>query len=134
MTHPSEDPAVGRTLDEPEEGDAFEVSDDVDQAETALLGDIESMDEVDTTDERWAPGEPSPDLPADEVLRVHTLSNHEPTADVLDVGCNDLELPVPDEDEPPHPAGEAAPDDALHRTRLRRDPEVREERLDTGVE
>lgn len=56
-----------------------------DGAEIELLGDHEPVDVVDVIDESWAPGEPPPGLPGDEVLHIHPLTGHEPAADELEV-------------------------------------------------
>lgn len=53
--------------------------------EIELLGDEESVDVVDVVDENWAPGEPPPGVPGDEVLHVHLLTEREPAADELDL-------------------------------------------------
>ncbi len=54
-------------------------------AEVELLGDADHIDEVDLVDENWAPGQPPPGVPVDEVLHIHSMMNPEPTADELDV-------------------------------------------------
>jgi hypothetical protein len=67
--------------------------------EIELLGDHEPVDEVDLVDERWAPGEPPPGVPGDEVLHVHLLTESEPPAEELDISeraRDDLAL-APDE-------------------------------------
>lgn len=67
--------------------------------EVELLDDGEPVDEVDVIEEGWAPGEPPVGFPADEVLRVRELTATEPSADLLDVSDDALDLPGPDEDE-----------------------------------
>jgi len=67
--------------------------------EIELLGDHEPVDVVDVVDEAWAPGQPPPGVPGDEVLHVHPLTEREPSADELDlneVARDDLAL-APDE-------------------------------------
>ncbi len=54
-------------------------------AEVELLGDADSIDEVDIVDENWAPGQLPPGVPVDEVLHIHTMMDSEPAADELDV-------------------------------------------------
>ena len=54
-------------------------------AEVELLGDADNVDEVDLVDENWAPGQPPPGVPVDEVLHIHSMMNRAPTADELDV-------------------------------------------------
>lgn len=54
-------------------------------AEVELLGDQESIDEVDVVDEMWAPGQPSPGMPADEVLHIRTFADGERPADELEL-------------------------------------------------
>ncbi|MGZ6969616.1 MAG: hypothetical protein ACXVKN_17970, partial [Acidimicrobiia bacterium] len=56
-------------------------------AEIELLGQdepVDVVDVVDVVDERWAPGEPPPGIPGDEVLHVHPLTGSEPPAEELD--------------------------------------------------
>jgi hypothetical protein len=68
-------------------------------AEIELLGDVEPVDVVDVVDESWAPGQPPPGVPGDEVLHVHELTEREVPADELEVGDrahDDLAL-APDE-------------------------------------
>ena len=67
--------------------------------EVELLDDGEPVDEADVIEESWAPGEPPVGFPADEVLRVRELTATEPSADLLDVSDDALDLPGPDEDE-----------------------------------
>ncbi|MEX1009289.1 MAG: DUF4193 family protein [Acidimicrobiia bacterium] len=62
--------------------------------EIELLGDGE---EIDATEKGWAPGEPSPGEPLDEILHVHPLTETEPPADLLEIPEDGLELPQPDE-------------------------------------
>jgi hypothetical protein len=54
-------------------------------AEIELLGDHEPVDVVDLVDESWAPGQPPPGVPGDEVLHVHRLTERESPADELDL-------------------------------------------------
>jgi len=54
-------------------------------AEIELIGDREPFDEVDVVDEAWAPGQPPPGMPIEEVLHVHAYADREPTADDLEV-------------------------------------------------
>ncbi len=108
-----------------------------DNAEIALLGDQETIDEVDAIEESWAPGEPSPGLSADEVLQVHSLSTREPSADQLDVAQDGRELPAPEDDVGPDDEQkevEQVLDEALDRTQLDRDLESRYEEFDAGLE
>ncbi len=106
--------------------------------EIALLGDGDTIDEVDTIEESWAPGEPSPGLAADEVLQVHSLRAREPSADELEVAEDDArELPAPDDEDPlvdEQKDVEQALDEALHRSQLDRDLEIRYEEFDAGLE
>lgn len=114
-----------------------EESEEEESREIALLGDHETIDEVDTIEESWAPGEPSPGLPADEVLRVHPLSAREPSADELDVGADARELPAPDDEdslEGEQEEIEPVLDQALDRSQLDRDLEIRYEEFDAGRE
>jgi hypothetical protein len=55
-------------------------------ADIELLGEHEPVDEVDVVDERWAPGQGRPGLPADEILHIH--SDADPTA----LAADELEL------------------------------------------
>ena len=54
-------------------------------AEIELIGDREPFDEVDVFDESWAPGQPPPGLPIEEVLHVHAYTDREPSADDIDL-------------------------------------------------
>lgn len=54
-------------------------------AEIELIGEHEPFDEVDLADESWAPGQPPPGMPVDEVLHVHSLTEREASADELEV-------------------------------------------------
>jgi hypothetical protein len=54
-------------------------------SEIELLGDHEPEDVVDVVDESWAPGEPPPGVPGEEVLHVRPLTEHEPPADDLEI-------------------------------------------------
>ncbi len=68
-------------------------------AEIELLGtDHEPVDVVDLVDERWAPGQPAPGVPEDEVLHVQVLTEREAPADDLDMdqGARDRLMPAPD--------------------------------------
>jgi hypothetical protein len=67
--------------------------------EIELLGDDESVDVVDVVDESWAPGEPPPGVPGDEVLHVHPLTGRELPADELEVNdvAQDRLAVAPDE-------------------------------------
>lgn len=55
-------------------------------AEIELIGEHEPFDEVDLADESWAPGQPPPGMPVEEVLHVHSLTEREAPADELEVG------------------------------------------------
>lgn len=68
-------------------------------AEIELLGNHEPVDVVDVVDESWAPGEPPPGIPGDEVLHVHPLTGSEPPAEELDIseGTRDDLALAPDE-------------------------------------
>jgi hypothetical protein len=68
-----------------------------DDATIELLGDAELLDVVDDNEESWAPGEPPPGVPAEEVLRIHVLGEAEPPADDLDLPDDAFDLPVPDD-------------------------------------
>jgi hypothetical protein len=61
--------------------------------EIELSSDEEVVDARATS---WAPGEPPPGEPTDEILYVHELTEAEPPADVLDMPEDGLELPRPD--------------------------------------
>lgn len=100
-------------------------------AEIELLGDGELLDEVDADEESWSPGEPPPGVPADEVLHVHPLTEAEPSADLLDVSEDDLELPVPEDDASAETS--AGMGDALQKRTVlgRHDLESRYEELDS---
>jgi hypothetical protein len=135
MPEQSRGPGPARPSEESELEEASSARTAEDGEEVALLGDGEPVDEVDVAEERWAPGELPPGLPADEVLGVHTLTESEPPAEVLDVGVDDLELPVPAADEPPADAlDEDDLDRALHRTTLPGDLETRYEEFDAGTD
>jgi len=54
-------------------------------AEIELIGDREPFDEVDVVDESWAPGQPPPGMPIEEVLHVHSYMERERSVDDLDV-------------------------------------------------
>ena len=54
-------------------------------AEIELLGGDGFLDEVDAVDEAWAPGQPPPGLPAEEVLHVHAWPEREVSPDDLDI-------------------------------------------------
>lgn len=82
-----------------EETSGSESRDAGEDAEIELLGDGEPVDVVDSDEETWAPGEPPPGVPVDEILHVHPLTAAEPSADLLDVSEDDLELPVPEDDQ-----------------------------------
>jgi len=56
-----------------------------DGVEIELIGDHEPFDEVDLDDENWAPGQPPPGVPVEEVLHVHLLTEREVAADELEV-------------------------------------------------
>jgi hypothetical protein len=74
---------------------------------------------------------------ADEVLQVHSLRAREPSADELDVAEDGRDLPAPgDEDsfDDEQKGVEQALDEALHRTQLDRDLEIRYEEFDAGLE
>jgi hypothetical protein len=54
-------------------------------AEIELIGDRVPYDEVDVVDEDWAPGQPPPGIPIEEVLHVHELTEREPSPDDLEL-------------------------------------------------
>ena len=54
-------------------------------AEIELLGEEGALDEVDVLDENWAPGQPAPGVPAEEVLHVHAWPDPGLSADDLDI-------------------------------------------------
>lgn len=113
-----------------EETSGSESRDADEGAEIELLGDGEPVDEVDPVEETWAPGEPPPGVPIDEVLHVHPLTAAEPSADLLDVPEDDLELPVPEDDEQLETRAETG-DELRGRTVLGgHDLETRHEELD----
>lgn len=62
--------------------------------EIELLSDGE---EIDATEKGWAPGEPFPGEPLDEILHVHPLTELESPADLLESPEDGLELAQPDE-------------------------------------
>jgi hypothetical protein len=98
--------------------------------EIELSSDEEVVDARTTS---WAPGEPAPGEPADEILYVHQLTETEPPADSLDIPDDGLELPLPDmAAEVEKAAGlETEIEAALTRTFLaRHDLEARVERFD----
>ena len=68
-------------------------------AEVELLGEFGFLDEVDLVDESWAPGQPAPGMPADEVLHIQTFPDFEPQADELDLSeiAHDRLSPIPGE-------------------------------------
>ncbi len=135
MPQQNQGPGASEPRERSELEDALGAQPGAEDDDIALLGDVESVDEVDMSQESWAPGEPAPGLAADEVLSVHPLTAREPSADVLDVGGEDLELPVPDEDEQAEAVlEEDDPGRALHRTALVGDLEIRYEELDPGIE
>ena len=60
-----------------------------------LTDDHEAVDVVDLADESWAPGQPTPGMPEDEVLHVHVLTEREQGAEELeldDTARDDLAL------------------------------------------
>lgn len=120
--------------------DPDELSAADEEREVALLGDGEPVDTVDVADEQWAPGEPPPGLPAEEVLTVHPLTAVEPGAEELELppdALDALELPGGDELlETPAPEEPAEiPDERLTRTFLRgHDLDTRVEELDRPEE
>lgn len=68
-------------------------------AEIELLGEEGTLDEVDVLDANWAPGQPPPGLPAEEILHVHSWLSPGGSPDDLDIDDVDrdrLEL-APDE-------------------------------------
>ncbi len=68
MTERSGDPAgAGRDTATPDTATWNERVD----VDIELLGDGETVDEVDLVDEAWAPGQGRPGVPNDEVLHVH---------------------------------------------------------------
>jgi hypothetical protein len=86
-----------RTPTDPDRG--FETADpSSDDATIELLGDAEQLDVVDDREEAWAPGEPPPGVPADEVLQIHVFGEAEPPADDLDLPEDAFDLPAPDDD------------------------------------
>lgn len=140
MLRRSGDPTASRRPEEPQaerDDPGPERREEEESGEIALLGDEEMIDEVDTIEESWAPGEPSPGLPADEVLQVHSLSAREPSADELDIAEDARELPAPDDEDSlddEQKGVEQALDEALHRAQLDRDLEIRYEEFDAGLE
>ena len=50
-------------------------------AEIELIGDREPFDEVDLEDENWAPGQPPPGVPVEEVLHVHVFDESKEPGD-----------------------------------------------------
>lgn len=86
MTTPMDDRSGWRTAaagrHASEDTATWDVRDD---AEIELLGDRDTLDEVDLLDESWAPGQPPPGMPADEVLHVHAQWD-------VETGADDLEL------------------------------------------
>jgi bifunctional DNase/RNase len=57
-------------------------------SEVELIGDQEPLDEVDLVDERWAPGQPPPGMPVEEVLHVHPSQDAEQSVDDLDLDAD----------------------------------------------
>jgi hypothetical protein len=68
-------------------------------AEIELLGSPDSLDEVDVLDANWAPGQPEPGVPAEEILHVHRWTEGEDSADDLDLDDTDRERLAPATDE-----------------------------------
>ncbi len=60
-------------------------------AEIELLGSPDFLDEVDVIDANWAPGQPEPGMPAEEILHVHRWPAGEDSADDLDLDDTDRE-------------------------------------------
>ena len=60
-------------------------------AEIELLGSAETLDEVDLLDANWAPGQPPPGVPAEEVLHVHRWPERQDSADDLDLDDTERE-------------------------------------------
>ena len=60
-------------------------------AEIELLGTVDSLDEVDVLDANWAPGQPPPGVPAEEILHVHRWPEQEDSPDDLDLDDTDRE-------------------------------------------
>jgi hypothetical protein len=56
-------------------------------SEIELLGNHEAEDIVDVVDEGWAPGEPPPGVPGEEVLHVHRLTEREPPPEELEISA-----------------------------------------------
>jgi len=78
-----------KTHGDAEVGPVEPVIDAGEDAEIELLADGDRLDEVDAAEANWAPGEPPPGVPADEVLHVRPLTGAEPSADLLDVPDGD---------------------------------------------
>jgi len=98
--------------------------------EIELSSDEEVVDARATS---WAPGEPPPGEPTDEILYVHELTVTEPPADVLDIPEGGVEFPQPDTVEVEVTGLETQIEGALTRTFLAgHDLETRIERLDTA--
>jgi hypothetical protein len=74
-----------------------------DDTEIELIGDHEPFDEVDLDDENWAPGQPPPGVPVEEVLHVHLLTEREEAVDELEAGGPWVEYAARDSN--PEPAG-----------------------------
>ena len=111
----------------------------LDRPDRLELSGRERPDEVELSSEEeevvsapaWAPGEPAPGEPTDEILYVHQLTETEPLADSLDIPDDRLELPFPDTAEEVEKMLETEVDAALTRTFLAgHDLEVRVERFD----
>lgn len=83
MTERNEEPTVvGRDAATPDTATWNERVD----VDIELLGDGETIDEVDLVDEAWAPGQGRPGVPNDEVLHVHADTDPvETDPDELDV-------------------------------------------------
>jgi hypothetical protein len=73
--------------------DAHEMSGRRRPEEIELLNDGE---EIDASALGWAPGEPPPGEPTDEILHVHELTASEPSADLLEIPEDGLEIAEPD--------------------------------------
>ncbi len=74
----------------------WDVSED---AEIELLGSAEALDQVDLLDANWAPGQPPPGVPAEEILHVHRWPEREDSVDDLDLDDTERERLAPALDE-----------------------------------
>ena len=89
-------PAAGHRSDpdwQPSDGDLDDDAEHESTERSVVVAEAEVDDivaepdylDVDVIDEDWAPGQPPPGMPIEEVLHVHSYTDREPSVDSLDV-------------------------------------------------